>query len=226
VSLAEVLARETETPPGRPRPLRFFAHAGRELSRDRPLPELFGVILDLCLQAVPAERGVLLTLGGRGQLELQASRGEPFQISETVRRTVLGENRSVLLENAREDERVRGSDAIQGPGVESVVAAPLQSDERVMGLIYLDTLDPARRFTRADLDLLTALASVAGIRIELEQGEARTRELITENARALSRLTAALSHELNTPLGALKSSLNSLFRASERGRSLSGEERA
>jgi signal transduction histidine kinase len=224
-SLEEILAREAGEPRGKGRPLGFFVHAGRELARHRPLPELFGVILDLCLEAVPAERGVLLTLDERGQLQMQASRGEVFQISETVRDTVLREKDSMLLENAREDERARDSDAIRTVGVQSVVAAPLQSDERVIGLIYLDSLDPHRRFTRADLDLLTALANVAGIRIELEQGELRTRQLIIENARNLSRLTAALSHELNTPLGALKSTLDSLWRTAQRGRALSEEER-
>jgi GAF domain-containing protein len=168
VSLEEILAREAGEPPGRRRPLGFFVHAGRELSRHRPLPELFGVILDLCLEAVPAERGVLLTLDERGALEMQASRGEAFRISETVRDAVLGEKNSVLLENALEDERARDSDAIGRAGVQSVLAAPLQSDERVIGLIYLDSLEPARRFTRADL-INHRLANVAGIRIELRK---------------------------------------------------------
>jgi signal transduction histidine kinase len=225
VSLEEILAREAGEPLARRRPLGFFVHAGRELARHRPLPELFGVILDLCLDALPAERGVLLTLDEHGLLEIQASRGEAFRISDTVRRTVLAEKKAMLVENALEDERVRGSDAIGAESVRSVVAAPLQSDERVIGLIYLDTREPDGRFSREDLDLLTALASVAGLRIELEQGELKIRQLIAENARNLSRLTAGLSHELNNPLGALKSSLDSLWRTARSGRALSEEER-
>jgi signal transduction histidine kinase len=224
-SLEEVLAREAGES-GRRRPLGFFVRAGRELARHRPLPELFGVVLDLALEALPAERGVILTVDERGQLEIQAARGEAFRISESVRDTVLEGKTSLLLEDAREDERARDSDAIRAAGVQSVLAAPLQSDERVIGLLYLDSRDPLVRFTRADLDLLTALASVAGIRIELEQGELRTRQLIAENARNLSRLTASLSHELNTPLGALKSCLDSLRRTAERGRMASEEERS
>lgn len=225
VSLEEILAREAEEPLARRRPLGFFVHAGRELARHRPLPELFGVILDLCLEALPAERGILLALDERGQLEIQASRGDGFRISGTVRDAVLREKKSVLVESALEDERLRHSDAIGSERVQSVLAAPLQSDERIIGLIYLDTLERDRRFSRADLDLLTALASVAGLRIELEQGELRTRQLIAENARNLSRLTAGLSHELNNPLGALKSSLDSLWRMARSGRVLSEDER-
>jgi transcriptional regulator with GAF, ATPase, and Fis domain len=144
-SLEEILAHEAGEPPGRRRPLGFFVRAGRELARHRPLPELFGVILDLCLEAAPAERGVLLTLDERGQLQMQASRGDAFRISETVRDAVLGKKSSVLIENALEDARARNSDAIGPVGVQSVLAAPLQSDDRVIGLIYLDSLDPARR---------------------------------------------------------------------------------
>jgi signal transduction histidine kinase len=226
VTLEEVLARELGEPPGTKRFLGSFVRAGRELARRRALPELFGVILDLCLEALRAERGVLLTLDERGRLQIQASRGDAFRISATVRDAVLAEKNSLLLEDAQEDERARDSDAIRGEGVRSVLAAPLQSDERVMGLVYLDSRDPEKRFTRADLDLLTALANVAGIRIELEQSELRTRQLIAENARNLSRLTAALSHELNTPLGALKSTLDSLWRTAQRTHALSDEERS
>jgi signal transduction histidine kinase len=225
VSLEEILAREAAEPLAKRRPLGFFVHAGRELARHRPLPELFGVILDLCLEALPAERGLLLTLDEHGLLEIQASRGEAFRISDTVRNTVLAEKKSMLVENALADERLRDSDAIGIESVQSVVAAPLQSDERIIGLVYLDTREADRRFSRGDLDLLTALASVAGLRIELEQGELRTRQLIAENARNLSRLTAGLSHELNNPLGALKSSLDSLWRTVRSGRPLSEEER-
>ena len=226
VSLEEILAQELGGPPGKRSPLGFFVRAGRELARHRALPELFGVILDLCLEALPAERGVLLTLDERGQLQIQASRGDSFRISSTVRDAVLAEKNSLLLEDAQEDERARDSDAIRSEGVRSVAAAPLQSDERVMGMIYVDSRDPEKRFTRSDLELLTALANVAGIRIELEQSELNTRQLIAENARNLSRLTAALSHELNTPLGALKSTLDSLWRTAQRGSALSEEERS
>ena len=101
-----------------------------------------------------------------------------------------------------------------------MLAIPLQSDERVIGLIYLDSLDPHCLFTRNDMNLLTALANLAGIRIELEQWELRRRQLISDNVANLGRFTAALSHELATPLGALKSSLGTLWRTTQKGKSL------
>jgi serine phosphatase RsbU (regulator of sigma subunit) len=49
------------------------------------------------------------------------------------------------------------------------MAAPLQTDDRVIGLIYVDTSHWLREFTGDDLNLLTAMANVAAIRIERER---------------------------------------------------------
>src|SRR4051794_202060 len=45
-------------------PMQALIRAGQELSANRPLNELFPVILDLSIQAVNAQRGVLLLLDG------------------------------------------------------------------------------------------------------------------------------------------------------------------
>ena len=55
--------------------------AGNELAGHRPLPELFRFILDLAIQAVKADRGVLMTLED-GELVVQANQGEGFRISD------------------------------------------------------------------------------------------------------------------------------------------------
>jgi len=50
--------------------------------------------------------------------------------------------------------------------VRSMIAVPLQTNDRVIGLIYVDSPDMIREFTREDLGLLTVMANVAAIRIE------------------------------------------------------------
>ncbi len=149
-------------------PLTAFLRAGRELSLGRPLPELFRVILDLSIEAVGAERGVLLTLEGE-QLAVQASRGDGFRISTTVRDRVLREKTSLLLRNVQGDEALRSMQSIVSQNVRTLMAVPLQTDDRVIGLIYIDSSHLLREFTRDDLDLLTAMANVAAIRIERER---------------------------------------------------------
>jgi phosphoserine phosphatase RsbU/P len=148
--------------------LAAFLRAGRELSLGRPLPELFNVILDLSIEAVGAERGVLLTLEGE-QLVAQASRGDAFRISTTVRDRVLNEKTSLLIRNVQDEEALRAMHSIVSQRVHALMAAPLQTDDRVIGLIYVDTSHWLREFTGDDLNLLTAMANVAAIRIERER---------------------------------------------------------
>src|SRR5260370_40686150 len=50
--------------------------------------------------------------------------------------------------------------------IRSMLAVPLQTDDRVIGLIYLDSPHLVRELTRDDLNLLTVMANVAAIRIE------------------------------------------------------------
>jgi sigma-B regulation protein RsbU (phosphoserine phosphatase) len=164
-------------------PIDAFLRAGRELSLGRPLAELFQVILDLSIEAVGAERGVLLTLEGDG-LKAQASKGDGFRISTTVKDKVLNEKTSLLVRNIDDEEDFRSMQSIVSQGVRTLMAVPLQTDERVIGLIYVDTSHLLREFTSDDLNLLTVMANVAAIRIERE----RLAEL--ENARR--RLAAEL----------------------------------
>ena len=50
--------------------------------------------------------------------------------------------------------------------VHTMMAVPLQTKERIIGLIYVDSPFMLREFTKDDLSLLTVMANVAAIRIE------------------------------------------------------------
>jgi sigma-B regulation protein RsbU (phosphoserine phosphatase) len=170
-----ISTRGSKAQPGKTRsseewttPVTAFLRAGRELSLGRPLPELFQVILDLSIEAVGAERGVLLSLEG-DRLVAQASRGEGFRISTTVRDRVLREKTSLLMRDVREDKAFGSMQSIVEQSVRSFMAAPLQTDDRVIGLIYVDSSHSVREFTPDALDLLTVMANVAAIRIERER---------------------------------------------------------
>jgi phosphoserine phosphatase RsbU/P len=144
---------------------RALIRAGRELAGHRPLSQLFEVIMDLSLEAVGAGRGVLMTVEG-DDLQLRATRGQGFQISSAVRDRVLLKGDSVLVLDAQNDQAFRERHSIVSQNVRSMIAVPLQAQNRVIGLIYLDSPNLFRPFTRDDLNLLTVMANVAAIRIE------------------------------------------------------------
>ena len=145
--------------------MQALIRAGRELVGYRPLNELFEVIMDLAMQAVMAARGVLMTLED-GELVVRAARGAGFKISTTVRDRVLKERTSLLVRDTQLDQALREQKSIVQGKVRGMIAVPLQTNDRVIGLIYVDTPDLIREFTREDLGLLTVMANIAATRID------------------------------------------------------------
>jgi sigma-B regulation protein RsbU (phosphoserine phosphatase) len=141
--------------------------AGRELAARRPTAELFPVILELATEAAGAKRGVLLTMEDE-RLIVRATRGDEFRISTTVRDSVLRDKTSLLVPDTSLDAALRERDSIVVQRVRTLMAVPLQTDEQVIGLLYLDT--PAgRRWTADDLNLITIIANIAALRLERER---------------------------------------------------------
>jgi serine phosphatase RsbU (regulator of sigma subunit) len=214
-NLAGVLSRETTRPgivpavqkvPTEKRlevnnpAISVLVRAGRELVGHRPLSELFHVILDLSIEAVGAERGVVMTLED-DRLVVQAVRGEGFRISTAVRDRVLKEKASLLVRDTRLDEAFPSRQSIPDQQILTMMAVPLQTKDRVIGLIHVDSKFFVRRFTTEDLDLLTVLANVAAIRIEqerlvqVEQSEKLMERELQQAAEIQTRLLSARAPE-------------------------------
>src|SRR5580698_8311908 len=155
-----------------------LVRAGNELAGNRPLPELFRFILELSIQAVKADRGILMTLEG-DNLTVQANQGEGFRISTAVRDRVLDSGLSILVRDTSIDDAFRERRSIVEQNIRTLMAVPLQTREKIIGLIYVDSPSLTREFTKDDLNLLTVMANVAAIRIE------QTRFAEVEQARQL-----------------------------------------
>ena len=152
--------------------MRALIKAGEELSPQKErksLPELFQLILDLSIEAVGAERGILMTLENNGELVTRAAKGSAFRISATVRDRVVKTRLSVLVRDTMLDEAFRERQSIIGQSVRTLMAAPLQTKDRTIGLIYVDSPSLTRVFKEDDLNLLTVMANTAAIRIEHER---------------------------------------------------------
>ena len=165
--------------------------AGRELATHLPLDKLFELILDLSIEAVGAARGVLMTLDD-GELQLRCMRGKGLRMSSHVRDMVIREKRSLLVRDAMADAALAAHASVVQSQIRSMMAVPLQTEDQVIGLIYLDTSQLVKEFTKHDLSLLTVMANMAAVRIEnvrlaeVEQNEKlRAREL--EHAAMIQR---------------------------------------
>jgi serine phosphatase RsbU (regulator of sigma subunit) len=198
VSLDQLLPKEAapDTHPGRlgpdwSDPVSVLVRAGRRLMARRGLPHLYEDTLSLSMEAVGATRGVLLLEEGAG-LKTAASRGEEFHISTAVRDRVLERRTSLLVSDAMLDEALRLRQSIVRQQVHSLMAVPLQTEDRVLGLVYVDSPHLWRAFTPHDLNLLTVIANLAALRIERErlavmEAQQRAMEVELERAAEIQR---------------------------------------
>jgi len=147
------------------RVVQALIRAGQELAGHRPLEELFPLILELALSAMEAKRGVILTLED-DELVVRSSKGEGFEISTAVRDRVIRDRCSLIISDAQSDDAFKRQESIVIHRVRSMMAVPLQTGDRVIGLIYLDNGAFVHPFQQEDVDLLTVMANVAAIRIE------------------------------------------------------------
>ncbi|MBZ5607496.1 MAG: SpoIIE family protein phosphatase [Acidobacteriia bacterium] len=162
-SLDGLLAEEAESSGGGHN--KALIRAGRELAGHMPLDKLFDLIMDLSVEAVGASRGVLMTLED-GELQVRASKGAGIRISSHVRDLVINTKRSLLVHDALRDQALGARMSIVQDQIRSMLAVPLQTEKRVIGLIYLDSPFLIREFTKEDLSLLTVMGNIAAIRIE------------------------------------------------------------
>jgi phosphoserine phosphatase RsbU/P len=142
-----------------------LVRAGRELAGHMPLDKLFELILNLSVDAVGASRGVLMTLE-EGELQPRASKGAGFRISSHVRDLVIKDKRSLVVRDALTDQALAARRSIVQDQIRSMLAVPLQTNNGVIGLIYLDSPFLIREFTKDDLSVLTVMSNIAAVRIE------------------------------------------------------------
>ncbi len=168
-------------------PLQALIEAGQQLSENLPLNELFQVILGLAIKAVNAQRGVVMILEN-GELVVKAHKGEGFRISTKVRDQVIHQKMSVLVGNTGLDQAFKGRMSIVEQRVHTMIAAPLQAKDRIIGLIYVDSPHVFREFKEDDLSLLAVMANIAAVRIEnarlaeIEQAERILKRDLTQAA--------------------------------------------
>jgi serine phosphatase RsbU (regulator of sigma subunit) len=171
----------------------LLADAGKLLVRPRPLKETCEEILIFVEKAIPASRHILLLQQESGGEPVQVAArfgggraNQPLALSRSIMQKVLDECTSVVTGDAASDPRFQGQQSIVMQSVHSAMAVPLFDNERVLGLIYVDSHDLRIEFHEEQLELLTLLANMAAIKIsnarllEAEQAQARiAQELAT-----------------------------------------------
>jgi Nif-specific regulatory protein len=159
----------------------------RELNSQSNPEALLERILDLALEAVDAERGmILLNEPGESRFSVRLARNlekETADDAESFSRSIVakaGAGESVLALDAGSDDRFREMKSISLFRIRSLMCVPLKSKGTIVGTVYLDSRREGKPFTQEDLRFVEAFADHAAL--ALENARARA-ELEKENRR-------------------------------------------
>jgi phosphoserine phosphatase RsbU/P len=144
-----------------------------ELLRDVSVDELLKFLMDKVFETLMPDRGVVL-LRSRVTNELipavvrvaEGMSAEDIRLSKTLVNQVVEKRNGLILMDTSTGSGVSLADSIRLSGIKSVLAAPLENEGEVVGLIYVDSQVGHRSFEEADLRLLTSLANVAAAKIQ------------------------------------------------------------
>src|SRR6185503_17565650 len=130
---------------------------------------LLAMILDRIFEHLKPQQGVIYLKEADGEYYQAASRALPGQstdipLSRTLVHEVLDKGMAALVFDAATDQRFAASESIMMSGIRSMVAAPLLSEQKPIGMIVLNSKVAVRQFAEQDMEMLASLASVAALK--------------------------------------------------------------
>jgi pSer/pThr/pTyr-binding forkhead associated (FHA) protein len=137
-------------------------------------------LLQSVLSLTGAERGFVLLIGPDGKLQAEVAAGFAsapldgrFEGSLGAIERVLATGESVVASNAANDSFLAGRPSVLELGIETLVCVPLSSEDRRIGLLYVDGRKQGGVFTDLDVEILEALAAnvsvvLSSLRIDRE----------------------------------------------------------
>jgi Nif-specific regulatory protein len=159
------------------RGLAVLIKLGASLQMARGTEEIARQLLERIFETIPAERGAVLLFEGSGdEPAFACSRDRDGKPNATV--SVYG---PIVAQTRREGIATVASNSLPGGSFRRMLAAPIMSQDKTLGVIYLEASDPRVAFDGEHLRLATALGGILGMPMEnarrLEWLEAENRRL-------------------------------------------------
>jgi len=164
------------------------------------LDDLLKQILETIFEALPVQRGFILTLTpGDDEPQIHASLpaetdtsdGPP--LSQTLIRHVFERQSAMLTLDAMDDSRFDASQSILRHAIHGAMCAPLIGRQQaIAGAIYVDAGNEQTVFTKDHLELLTAIGGVVGVAVE--NARLYQENVNRERLAAIGQATAGVGH--------------------------------
>jgi adenylate cyclase len=160
--------------------LAMLLEVSKGLTKAQTLDALLGKIAQYAFQVLEVDRTAILLVDDRGQLVPKISQDKrggdaPRAVPQSIARTAMDEKVAIQSDDAGEDVRF-GGQSILMQQVRSAMCAPLiGSEDKVQGVLYVDSSSLTKRFGADDLEFLIAFAGIAAVAIENSQFSERIR---------------------------------------------------
>jgi adenylate cyclase len=151
--------------------LALLLEVSKALTRAPDVATLLEKIAEIVFQILDVDRFSILLLDESSDLVPSIARdrsganlGRTVPLS--IARKAIEEKVAILSDNTPEDSRFTGQSVVHQQ-VRSAVCAPLVGTEnRVAGVLYVDSLTSAHRFNEDDLDFVVAFSGIVAVAIE------------------------------------------------------------
>jgi len=166
----------------REKKLSLLLEVSKELSKQQELDRLLDKVVDFTFQIMNVDRVSILLLDAKSnELVPRISKSRTGDASaakhvpQSIARKAVEERVAILSDNAAADERFKGK-SILIQSVRSAMCTPLMgSDQKVLGILYVDNLTATHSFADEDLEFLIAFGGLTAVAIENSQLSERIR---------------------------------------------------
>jgi transcriptional regulator with GAF, ATPase, and Fis domain len=187
------------------RELQALLRVSTTLASIREPDRLQRALLDEVFAATPADRAAILIsdTGGADFTSVcaRARNGDArVPVSRTVVRAVMVDQAALLCNDVATADAFSGAHSVVASATRSVICAPLVVSTRRRGAVYVATSDPALRFDEGHLQLVAAIAALAGVALlnadHIERLEREARDLRSDLAQRHNMIgdSAAMRH--------------------------------
>jgi Nif-specific regulatory protein len=143
------------------------------VNSSRTLEDLQRKILETTFRAVPADAGAILLFDDGAEtpsstftLSRSGKSDRPVEVSRNVVRKVITDRVGLLSHPSSDSDQVALQQTLIRRKVESVLCAPMFVLDRIIGVIYLESMSLGLRFDEGNLQFVLAVAGLAGLPLD------------------------------------------------------------
>ncbi len=160
----------TDDPQRAAKDLAIVYRVGNIIASERDLTVLCPVILEAVLEVLEAESAALLLADERtGKLQevaLRGATGGAAAYSHSIAEQCYSIGACVATSDALSDKRFSSAETVSEARIRAALCAPVQTNDAIIGTIYVDRRSTTAEFDLSDLELLSAIGKQAGIAIQ------------------------------------------------------------